>query len=291
MIRKKEVNSMKNKKWIGVLLLVLVLTVIWLIWGNTALEVTRIEVSSEALPASFDGFRIAHVSDLHNAEFGEDNAQLLAMLRELEPDIIAITGDLVDSRRTNLDAALTFVREAVKIAPCYYVTGNHEARISDFPQLESGLKAAGVTVLRNETVTLEREGEIIRIIGMEDYSMYDYVIAEDSIANILEDVEKLPADGYTILLCHRPELCTRFSSMGYELMLSGHAHGGQIRIPFVGGLVAPDQGFFPKYDAGLYNVEDMSLVVSRGLGNSIIPLRVNNRPEVVLITLTVWETN
>lgn len=277
---------MKKKKWIGVLLLVLVLTVIWLIWGNTALEVTRIEVSSEALPASFDGFRIAHVSDLHNAEFGEDNAQLLAMLRELEPDIIAITGDLVDSRRTNLDVALDFVREAVKIAPCYYVTGNHEARISEFPQLESGLKAAGVTVLRNDMVTLERAGETIRIIGGDDYSMNADINAEESIARIKSEIQALPTDGYTILLFHRPELCARFAGVGFELVLSGHAHGGQVRIPFVGGLIAPDQGFFPKYDAGLYTVADMSLVVSRGLGNSIVPLRVNNRPEVVLITLT-----
>lgn len=278
---------MKKKKRIvlAVLLLALAVTAAWLAWANTALEVTEISAASEALPESFDGFRIAHISDLHNAEFGEGNGELLSLLRQVQPDIIAITGDLVDSRRTDIEVALAFVREAVKIAPCYYVTGNHESRISEYAGLEAEMVEAGVTVLHNEAAVLERAGQTIQIIGMEDYGMYDHPAAEESIAEIMAELGELSTEGYTILLCHRPELMPRFDGMGFELILSGHAHGGQIRIPFVGGLIAPDQGFFPEYDAGLYTRGTTSMVVSRGLGNSIIPLRVNNRPEVVLITL------
>lgn len=279
---------MKKRMWILLALLALLAAgVTWVLWANTALEVTEITVTSGELPEAFSGFRIAHISDLHNAEFGEGNGELLALLRAEAPDIIAITGDLVDSRNTDLDVALEFAREAVKIAPCYYATGNHEAQIGAFEAFAQQLRAIGVTVLRGEAVTLKRDGQQLRVTGVDDYSFFPSPsgIGEESVAQMMAQLDPISKEGYDILLFHRPELAPRLRESGIELILSGHAHGGQVRIPFLGGLIAPDQGWFPEYDAGLYSFGQMDLIVSRGLGNSIIPLRVNNRPEVVMITL------
>lgn len=274
------------KKKAAVTAAVLLLLAVWLVWGNTALECNETVLSDPELPAAFEGFRIAQVSDLHNAEFGEGNQKLLDLLRQAAPDIIVITGDLIDSRDTDMETAIEFVRAAVKIAPCYFVTGNHESRVAEYPRLEADMTDAGVTVLRGEAAVLEREGESIRLIGAEDYSFFRFPAGEDGVAAMMEQIIPLAQPGYNILLCHRPELITRFTELDIDLVLSGHAHGGQIRIPLVGGLFAPDQGFFPEYDGGVYALGDMRMVVSRGLGNSLAPLRVNNRPEVVVITLT-----
>lgn len=278
-----------KKRWAVLALLLAAAVCLWLWWGNVTLETTRITVSDEAVPEAFEGFRIAHISDLHNAEFGEGNEKLLALLREESPDIIAITGDLIDRRNTDLDAAVAFIREAVKIAPCYYATGNHESRLEDPEGFLAQVAAAGAVVLRGDAAELTREGQCIRILGVDDYSFFSGGDGEECVAAMLADLSQVSTDGYDILLYHRPELACRLEGWGIELVLSGHAHGGQVRIPFLGGLIAPDQGWFPKYDAGLYRVAGMDLVVSRGLGNSIIPLRINNRPEVVIVTLSHGE--
>ncbi len=218
--------SIKKKKQIVILSVVaimLVALIVWMVWSNTALELNVYAVESDRLPDAFEGYRIAHISDLHNAEMGTGNEKLLSMLREAEPDMIAMTGDLVDSRDPDSEIALALAREAIKIAPCYYVTGNHEARLSenDFERLETGLT----------------------------------------------------------------ELFAVYAENGIDLVLSGHAHGGQFRLPLIGGLAAPNQGLFPKYDAGLYVEDYTNMIVSRGIGNSIVPFRFHNRPEVVLIEL------
>ena len=252
----------------------------WILWGNLSIQCTELQVQSGNLPAAFAGYTIAQVSDLHNAELGAGNARLLEKLRQAEPDLIALTGDLVDSRRTDLECALAFVREAVQIAPVYYVTGNHESRIADYPALEAAMEQAGVTILRNEAAEIERDGETIAIVGLDDPSFSE----EEHTAGILQAL--MPADGaFTLLLSHRPELFDTYVACGAELVLSGHAHGGQFRLPVIGGLFAPDQGVFPTYDAGAYSEGNTTMVVSRGLGNSLFPFRVNNNPELVLITL------
>ena len=247
---------------------------VWTLWANSALELNEITVCDDEIPEAFDGFRIAHVSDLHNAEMGRDNEKLLALLRQAQPDIIAITGDLVDSRSTDVTVALDFVKKTVEIAPCYYITGNHEARLSHelYQQLTDGLTAAGVTVLSDEAVLLTREGETISVVGHAWGT-----------ASRLERISDF--QGYTVLLSHAPEDVALYAAAGFDLVFSGHAHGGQFRLPLVGGLFAPGQGFFPAYDAGLYTVENTNMIVSRGIGNSLFPLRFNNRPEVVLAVL------
>lgn len=262
--------------------------VIWTVWGNTALMLEEITVSGENLPEGFDGFRIAHVSDLHNAEFGEGNEKLLSMLSECAPDMIAVTGDLVDSNHTDIGAALQFIKGAVTIAPVYYVTGNHEERIINYAELEAALIELGVTVLNNATAELERDGDKLLLIGLEDSAARRSGGGLNPSQLLRRELIELVGDGeeYMILLSHRPEAFREYVLCGVDLAMCGHAHGGQFRLPFIGGLFAPGQGFFPEYDAGVYEDGGTSMVVSRGLGNSVIPVRFNNRPEVVLITLS-----
>ena len=281
-----------TKKKIRIIVLAVVATVllaliIWTAWGNTALELNTYTISSDRLPEAFDGYRIAHVSDLHNTEMGKDNEKLLDMLREADPDIIAITGDLIDSRNTDIDIALQFTKAAMEIAPCYYVTGNHEARVSEYDELRGGLIEQGVLVLDDERIELELSYETIALLGVNDPSFQtDYLFgdSETVMQGKLQEISDEEND-FTILLSHRPELFGVYADSNMDLVLSGHAHGGQFRLPFVGGLVAPNQGLFPKYDAGLYTEENTNMIVSRGVGNSILPFRFNNRPEVIIIDL------
>ena len=281
----------KKKKIIvlSVVAIFLLALIIWIVWGNKALELNTYNITGNDIPKEFDGFRIAQVSDLHNAEMGKDNEKLISMLVDVEPDIIVITGDMIDSRNTKVDVALNFAEQAVKIAPCYYVTGNHEARVDEYRDLKDGLIELGVTVLEDAKTQIVLSGESITLVGVDDPSFQtDYLFGDDETVMNSELNELISEeDGYVILLSHRPELFDTYVENKVDLIFSGHAHGGQFRIPFIGGVVAPNQGVFPKYDAGIYSEGDTNMVVSRGVGNSIIPFRINNRPEVILIELTM----
>lgn len=282
--------TIKKRKLMIILAVVaslLIALVFWIVWGNTALQLNTYTVSSDRLPEAFNGYRIAHISDLHNAKIGENNKNLIAMLQDAEPDIIAITGDLIDSRNTDIEIAIQFAEEAVKIAPCYYITGNHEARVSEYDDLKNGLTELGIIILEDERIYLDQNGETITLIGINDPSFKSDYLFGDSETVVETHLQELmnESDSFTLLLSHRPELFEIYVNNEVDLVLSGHAHGGQFRLPFVGGLVAPNQGLFPKYDAGLYTEENTNMIVSRGIGNSILPFRFNNRPEVILIEL------
>ena len=272
-----------------IIVAIILVLVVWIRWGNTALEINEYKIVSNSVPQNFHGFRIAQVSDLHNAEFGEGNSKLIQLLSQTEPDIIVLTGDLIDSRQTDIEIALTFAREALKIAPVYYISGNHEARVSEYEGLKMGLAEAGVIVLENQKVEITREGESITLMGIDDPSFQENYLFGDSEGVAKQAIETLlrVSDGYTVLLSHRPELFELYVETGMDLVFSGHAHGGQFRLPFIGGLVAPNQGFFPKYDAGLFSEENTTMIVSRGVGNSIVPLRFNNRPEIISVDLNL----
>ena len=262
---------------------VLAALLIWIFWANKALVTSVIEVRSETLPEEFEGFRIAQVSDLHNTEFGEGNAKLFSLLREAGPDIIVVTGDLIDSRHTDVDAAVRFIEGACEIAPVYYVTGNHESRL-DFDSIAPRLSEAGAVLLRSEAAYIERDGERIMLAGIDDPAFVR--TGGDALERAGQELAQLPEpEEFTVLLAHRPDLIATYAWYGPALVLSGHAHGGQVRLPLIGALYAPGQGFFPDYTAGLYEVGDTQMIVSRGLGNSLIPLRFNNRPELVLALL------
>lgn len=261
---------------------------IWTVWGNTALMTNAVAISSSRIPAAFSGFRIAQVSDLHNAEFGKNNAELLKLLSESRPDIIVITGDLIDANHTDVGIALGFAQESVRIAPAYYVTGNHEAAGPQYDTLKAGLEEEGVIVLEDEAISLERGGETISLIGLADpdFTVKGEMFGEAPVMVSAKLKNLNDGEGkYTIMLSHRSELFETYVNCGIDLVFAGHAHGGQFRLPFIGGVIAPNQGLFPKYDAGLYTDGGTNMVVSRGIGNSIIPLRFNNRPEIVLVEL------
>ena len=277
-----------NKKMVLIVsVLVIQCLEIWTLWGNTALKVNEYKILSDKIPEAFSGFWIAQVADLHNAEFGEDNEMLIELLFQIDPDMIVITGDLIDSRHTDMDIALDFAGKAVQIAPVYYVTGNHEARVPEYEQLKTGLVDLGVTVLDDQKVQITKDGESITLMGILDPSFStDYLFGDtESVSKQAISELQNESDGFTVLLSHRPELFDLYVNTGVDLVFSGHAHGGQFRLPFVGGLVAPNQGFFPKYDAGQFIKENTTMIVSRGVGNSIIPVRFNNRPEIIVAEL------
>ena len=270
------------------------LFIIWVIWGNKALTAEKIVIYDSGIPSAFNGFRIVQVSDLHNAEFGRGNNELLEVIEDCRPDIIVATGDIIDSGRTDTLTAALFVENALKTTPVYYVTGNHEARLleqggtgkDEYSKLESIMVNAGANVLHGESVSIERGESEIQIIGIDDpeYLRLNKYAGENRItlSNIDEFIKE---DIFTVLLSHRPELFEEYAKSGVNLVIAGHAHGGQFRLPFVGGLFAPNQGFFPRYDSGLYEKNNTKMVVSRGLGNSAVPIRFNNRPEIVVIEL------
>ena len=243
-----------NKKMVLIVsVLVIQCLGIWTLWGNTALKVNEYKILSDKIPEAFSGFWIAQVADLHNAEFGEDNEMLIELLFQIDPDMIVITGDLIDSRQTDMEIALDFAGKAVQIAPVYYVTGNHEARVPEYEQLKTGLVDLGVTVLDDQKVQITKDGESITLMGILDPSFStDYLFGDtESVSKQAISELQNESDGFTVLLSHRPELFDLYVNTGVDLVFSGHAHGGQFRLPFVGGLVAPNQGFFPKYDAVL----------------------------------------
>ena len=258
--------------------------IVWLAWTNFNITTTNIQIENTKIPSEFNGFKIAHVSDLHNHQCGE---KLIEKIEIEKPDIIAITGDLVDSRNTDFGIALEFIQEAKKIAPIYYVTGNHEARLGDYNVLKERLEKAGVNMMDDQSLLIGNGKSKIQILGIQDP---DFVERMD-IEYIQEDIvrtkasEMINKDYFNLVLIHRPEYFQQYVEVGSDLVLTGHAHGGQVRIPFLGGVVAPNQGFFPEYSEGLYSEKDTDMVVSRGLGNSIIPVRVNNMPELVIVEL------
>lgn len=267
-----------NRKQAAVGLTAAAAGAVWLAWGNTSITTTEYIVTSPAVPRSFDGLRIAQVSDLHNDSFGLDYIRLVRSLQAARPHFIAITGDMLDARRTNIPRALTAAQQMLRVAPCIYTKGNHEARIPAYPLFEEGLREAGVFVLRNDSVTIERNGEHLTILGMDcpygdpDYPAFLYRLSRE-------------AKGFKLLLSHHPEQIDTYNDVGIDLALCGHTHGGQLRLPMIGGIIAPHQGFFPKYDAGRYRKGHTDMIISRGLGNSLFPLRVNNRPELVVVEL------
>lgn len=271
-----------RKKHLAVIALTLLLALIlWTIWGNVTVGVTRYRITSDRLPDTFDGYKILVISDLHNAQFGRDNSQITKIIKKEHPDMIAITGDLVDSNKTNIDTATALVDKLMQIAPCYYVTGNHEAWIdSKFSELEEKLLDENVHILHDQVIKLEKGGQTVQIAGLDDPDFTDRDSALQTKLNQMNLSEE-----YCILLSHRPETFEAYVMEHIDLVLSGHAHGGQFRFPFIGGVVAPNQGLFPKYDAGIYTKNNTTMIVSRGIGNSIIPVRFNNRPEIVVVEL------
>lgn len=280
-------NMSKKIKRSILLIATLVGCSIFLYLQNNLISITEIKITSSKIPSSFKGYKILQISDLHNKKFGDNQDVLIQKIKSIDPDIIAITGDLIDSKSYDAEVSMQLIREMVKKYPVYFVTGNHEQWSGKYNSLEKELKKYGVNVLRNEHVGIRKGEQEINLLGIDDP---EFVTGNRDEGNIIIDEIKkakieMQPDRYNVLLSHRPEFIKEYTNERLDLVLSGHAHGGQVRLPFIGGLVAPNQGVLPKYTAGLYVEQNTSMVVSRGLGNSIIPQRILNRPEIVVVQL------
>lgn len=267
-------------KKISGIFFIFITIILFVNWQNNHIIINRINYINSKVPDEFIGYKIAHISDLHNKKFGKKQKRLEKKIKEVSPDIIVITGDLIDRRRYDLESAMEFIEAGMKIAPVYYVSGNHEAWSGKYEEIKDRLSSLGVVILDDRKTEIIKDKEKIEIIGLADpaFSTNTFKL-EEKLKSMSED------SVFQILLCHRPELFKIYIREKIDLIFSGHAHGGQIRIPFIGGLLAPDQGLFPKYTSGLYEEGESSLVVSRGLGNSIFPIRIFNRPEIIVLTL------
>jgi predicted MPP superfamily phosphohydrolase len=275
---------------------VLVLGTGWLIWDNNRLVTTEYEVDSPRLPSAFDGLRIAQLSDVHSRDFGHGNRRLVAAVKAADPDLIAITGDLITDDEDQ-QVVLDLAAHLQKIAPVYYVTGNHEGRSPRRDGLEDGLRERGVDVLDGRTDTVRRDGQELVVAGVDDPRVdrsgpgggrgsrtdaQQATLMRDRLAGLGYPSVDAP---FTVLLSHRPELLDEYARAGVDVALTGHAHGGQVRIPGIGGLYAPNQGMFPKLTAGVHREGNTQMVISRGLGNSSPVPRVNDPTELVVVTL------
>lgn len=277
----------QKKSRSGIGLLILLGLIVWTLWSNTAPELTKYEIVSNRLPGEFDGFRILQLSDLHDAELGENNEKLIELAREAKPDIIVLTGDMLDDGRLDIELTINTCRALCGVAPVFFAGGNHESALlpAEYRAFISDMKNAGVTVLENASIPLRRGSAEIQLIGLKDPGFYSGS-ARQRCDKVIESLSQL-ADSrvFTVALAHRSDLFDDYVSTGAELVLSGHAHGGQVRLPFIGGLYTPSEGLFPTYDSGVFSRGNTTMVVSRGIGNSSFPIRFNNRPELVLITL------
>lgn len=262
--------------------------VVFCIWENNHVVITNYTYVNSKIPKGFHNYKILQISDLHNKNY---HGRLLDKIRKISPDVIVITGDLIDRRRIKINVAVELGEQLVKIAPTYYISGNHEQLSGEYSVLKKRLKQADIQIFDNCHTLLNKGGIEIGLLGIADpaiqQSEKDYLFKDNSkyMKKSIEEVSKGLNTSFNILLSHRPEQFEVYRDMGVDLVFSGHAHGGQVRLPFAGGLYAPNQGMLPKYTEGIYKEGTTSMVVSRGLGNSIFPLRVFNQPELVVVTL------
>ncbi len=271
---------MKKKTKYGSVFIIALFIISFSIWQNNDIIFSGFVYKTEKIDDSLDGYKIVQISDLHNKEFGKGQIRILNIIKDIDPDLIVITGDIIDSNHFDIDVALAFAEGAAEIAQVYYVTGNHEYMIDNTSRksLMQRLEQCGVIILNNEAVEIMNEnGDDFYLIGLDDNFLSD-----NTLMKLCSDLD---SKKLRIVLAHEPQYLTNYARTKVDLVLTGHAHGGQVRLPFIGGLIAPDQGLFPKYTSGTYIENDTTMIVSRGLGNSLIPVRIFNRPEIVMIEL------
>jgi uncharacterized protein len=256
----------------------------YLLYEVNALKVVHYTVSVRNLPPSFRNFTILHLSDLHQKRFGKSQSRLLATIKRHQYDIITLTGDLINRLRPQVEPTLELVA-GLRPKPMFFVNGNNEwgAALRYGYRITTHLAAAGVTVLNNEAVPLRRNDRHIWIAGVDD--------SINGKANLPLTLSQTTDGAPIILLSHSSSPFMKSSKAGVDLLLTGHTHGGQIRIPFLGALWTPEAGLFPRWDYGLFREGDTTMIVNGGLGESIIPIRFNIPPEIILVTLTPLKGN
>lgn len=271
---------------------------------NHTLDLNGYIYKSEKIPEEFDGFRIIHLSDMHNCVYGNEADELIRIVKRNKPDVIVITGDSFDSRRRQYFDSLDIIRKLAEIGKVLYVTGNHEELSPDLKDIFlNEIKSYGVQILDCESVEFCRGESSIFINGIADFTSFavgygllekalaknldcdDLNLLKESFREKLEKFSQTKSEKFNILLSHRPEMFDAYTENGYDLVFCGHAHGGQFRIPPIGPIYSPGQGFLPEFSEGAHTRENTTMIVSRGLGNSSFPLRINNHPQVLVTEL------
>lgn len=279
---------MKRKNKILITAGIVVLLILMLAAFDTRLKTVHYKVESDKIT---NEIRVALITDLHSCQYGENQSELFKRIDKYNPDMVLLCGDIFDDYMPDTDAK-TFVKASAEKYETYYVSGNHEWWSGRMYEFFDYLNSCSVTVLRGDCHMLEVRGQQVNVLGIDDpeTDVYctDYLTSSEQLEKATNEADK---DNLTLLLAHRPERAEEYFEYGVDIAFSGHAHGGQFRIPFVlNGLYAPNQGFFPRLAGGLYDFEGQTLIVSRGLStqNTMLP-RIFNRPEVVFITISPFE--
>lgn len=263
------------------------------------LEITEYEIKNSKIPKDFDGFKIVQVSDLHNKSFGKNNSELLEKIDSENPDIVVITGDLVEGDNKNFHIALNLIDELIKKYEVYHIIGNHEQKSlikkykKEYETYFKELYNKSIKNLNNDKICLNRGNSNINIYGFivplnyYPYFFKNYKNRKNRLADkfIQESLGVIDKEEYNIMLAHTPFFFEDYEDYGVDLVLSGHVHGGIIRLPLVGGVLSPNREFFPKYDFGKYEKNNTTMLLSKGLGGSKVLIRFNCKPEIVSITL------
>lgn len=283
-----------------VTLLIVLILFVYLYFENTSLFIVqKNEIVSNKIDSNFDGYKILQLSDLHSREFGENNIKLINKIYKIDPDIIVCTGDMMNSTEDDGHVFINLVKKISKDYPVYYIDGNHEQlveynNVGVYDEFISSLKELDVKIVKNTKIKLQKGSSYINMYGLNVDLVYystksalkesNIEYTEDNFSKTINK-ETFENNKYNILLTHNPIYFEVYEKSGVDLILSGHVHGGIIRIPFKGGLLSPDQEWFPKYYHGLYTINDTNMIVSAGLGNDTVNFRIFNPFEMNLITL------
>ena len=266
-------------------LTIAVVTVIYGLYCSNTLEIKNYTINSDKVNSQV---RFVFISDLHCKEYGEKNADLVAKIKEQNPNFIAVGGDMVNKYSSDEHVMRELLPQLAEIAPTYCVLGNHELALKDEIDFKKDIDSTGAKLLDNESVTLNINGEKILLGGLSDFPYYEFNAPDYDTPEryFWDDFKESSKDCYSILLHHQPEyISNHVEDAKIDLLMCGHTHGGIIQIPFIGGIIAPNQGFFPKYDKGEFDLYDTKMIVSAGLGDAYPILRLNNCPEISVVEI------
>lgn len=273
---------------LGAIILALFVTlVIWGVYCDNTIAITNYCVNNTKNDAKL---KFVVITDLHNKEYGEKNADLAELVKEQNPDFIAVCGDMVNRGDPDTTKMKDVLEKLSKIAPTYCCLGNHERdNAAKFgTDFKSETNSTGAVLLDNEYIKFTKNGKSVLIGGMSDYPYYEFYTPNDDVPSrtLWEEFAEKAKNNFTILLHHQPEYIAEDSKKtDIDLIVCGHTHGGQIQLPFIGGVIAPNQGLFPKYDKGEFDLDGTKMIVCAGLSNTVFIPRINNQVEIGVVTI------
>jgi predicted MPP superfamily phosphohydrolase len=274
---------------IGAIILALFVTlVIWGVYCDNTIAITNYSVNNTKNDAKL---KFVVITDLHNKEYGEKNADLAELVKEQNPDFIAVCGDMVNRSDPDTTKMKDVLEKLADIAPTYCCLGNHERdNAAEFgTDFKSEIDSTGAVLLDDEYIKFTKNGKSVLIGGMSDYPYYEFYTPEDDVPSrtLWEEFAEKAKDNFTILLHHQPEyIAEDAKKTDIDLIVCGHTHGGQIQLPFIGGVIAPNQGLFPKYDKGEFDLDGTKMIVCAGLSNHVFIPRINNQVEIGVINIS-----